>query len=202
MKFLTVVTPLSIYHSCLTRKTFWEESSHVRKTFLSVHINNCCRRNIRKNKEIRGSDKIVTLDVSAKFDSLNNMETTSSESNEKLVKPGKGLVTALASNTKVRLSKYKKARYAIKNVIEKVLSKMIKEFEKFEKLPYEKKRTKHKPTESYFHLAREIAKCMMISDKLNWYNHGGYTKITALYSNVNVTNESESKRSTVNEKLS
>ena len=25
MKFLVVVTPLSIYHGCFTQKTFWEE---------------------------------------------------------------------------------------------------------------------------------------------------------------------------------
>ena len=43
---------------------------------------------------------------------------------------------------------------------------------------------------------------MMISDNLNWYNPGGYTKMTAPYSKVNVTNESESKRSIVNEKSS
>ena len=43
---------------------------------------------------------------------------------------------------------------------------------------------------------------MMRSDKLNWYDHSGYTKMTAPYSNVIVTNESESKRSIVNEKLS
>ena len=43
---------------------------------------------------------------------------------------GKGLVTALAFKTKVRSSKYKKARYAIVNVSEKDLSKIIKEFEK------------------------------------------------------------------------
>ena len=42
---------------------------------------------------------------------------------------------------------------------------------------------------------------MMISDNLNLYNHGGYTKMTALYSNVNIMNRSESKRSIVNEKL-
>ena len=42
---------------------------------------------------------------------------------------------------------------------------------------------------------------MMISDKLNWYDHGGYTKMTAPYSNVIVTNESESKHSIVNENL-
>ena len=45
-------------------------------------------------------------------------------------------------------------------------------------------------------------KCMMRFDKLNWYNHGGYIEMTALYSNFNVTNGSESKRSIVNEKLS
>ena len=61
---------------------------------------------------------------------------------------------------------------------------------------------KREPTESYFHLARQLAKCMIRSDKLNWYNHGGYTEMTAPYSNVNVTNESESKRNIVNEKLS
>ena len=43
---------------------------------------------------------------------------------------------------------------------------------------------------------------MTKSDKLNWYDHGGYTRMTATYSNINVTNESESKRSIVNEKLS
>ena len=112
------------------------------------------------------------------------------------------MVTALAFKTKARSPKYKKERYAIGNVSEKDLTKIIKEFEKIGKLPYEKKRPKHEPTGSYFHLARQLSDCMMRSDTLNWYDHGGNTKMTALYSNVNVTNESESKRSTVNEKLS
>ena len=77
-----------------------------------------------------------------------------------------------------------------------------RDFEKFEKLPNEKKRPKHEPTESYFRLARQLVECMMRSDKLNWYGHGGYTKMTAPSSNIVVTNESESKRSNVNEKLS
>ena len=68
---------------------------------------------------------------------------------------------------------------------------MISEFDKIEKLPCEKKRLKHEPTESYFHLTREIAKCMTRSEKLNWYMHGGYKEMTAPYSNVNVTNEDE-----------
>ena len=41
----------------------------------------------------------------------------------------------------------------------------------------------------------------MRSDNLNWYNHGSYTEMTYPSSNVNVTNENESKRSIVNEKL-
>ena len=37
--------------------------------------------------------------------------------------------------------------------------------------------------------------CMMRSDKVNWYDHDGYTEMTAPYSNVIVTNKSKSKRS-------
>ena len=79
---------------------------------------------------------------------------------------------------------------------------IIREFEKFEKLPNEKKRPKHELTESYFHLARQLVKCMMRSDKLNWYGHGGYKEMTAPSSNNVVTNKSKSKCSIVNEKLS
>ena len=62
------------------------------------------------------------------------------------------MVTVLAFKTRVRSPKYKKSRYAIGNVSEKDLFKIIKKFEKIEKLPYKKKRPKHEPTESYFHL--------------------------------------------------
>ena len=43
---------------------------------------------------------------------------------------------------------------------------------------------------------------MMISDNLNWYNHGGDTEMTDPSSNFNVTNEGESKHITINKKLS
>ena len=65
------------------------------------------------------------------------MKTTSLESKEKLERSGKGLVTALDFKTKLRLQKCKKARYAIGNVSEKGLSKIIKDFEKIGKIPYE-----------------------------------------------------------------
>ena len=74
------------------------------------------------------------------------MKTTSSESKGKLERSGKGLVTSLGFKTKVRFTKIQKVRYAIRNVSEKNLSKIIKEFEKIEKLPYEKKGPKNEPT--------------------------------------------------------
>ena len=81
MKFLVVVTPPSIYHGCSTRKTFWEEKfTGKQNLFQSMNMKHCGRRKVRKHKEIRGSDKCVNLNISKKFDSLNKMETTSSES--------------------------------------------------------------------------------------------------------------------------
>ena len=103
MKFLEVVTPPSIYHGCFTRKTFWEEKFTGQKYFFqSVNMKNCGCRKVRKHKDIKGSDKIVTLNISEKFDSLNKMETTSSESKLELERSGKGLVTTLDLNTKAR----------------------------------------------------------------------------------------------------
>ena len=49
-------------------------------------MRNCGQRNVRKNKEIKDSDERVTLNmyeilnISEKFDNLDKMETTSSES--------------------------------------------------------------------------------------------------------------------------
>ena len=137
MKFLVVVTMSSIYHGCSTRKTFWEGKFTSKKDlFQSVNMKICGRRKVRKHKGIKGSYKIVILNVSAKFKSLNKMETTSSESKGKLGRSGKGLVTALAINTKVRSQIYKYARYAIGNVSKKYLSKIIKEFDKIVKVHY------------------------------------------------------------------
>ena len=61
----------------------------------------CGHSKVRKHKEIKGSDKCVTLNIceilniSEKCDNLNKMETTSSESKVELEISGKGLVTAL-----------------------------------------------------------------------------------------------------------
>ena len=117
MKFLVVSTPPSIYPGCSTRKTFWEEKFTGKEDlFLSVTMKHFGRRKVRKHKDIKSSDKSVTLDISSKFDSLNKMKTTSSESKGKLEISGKGLVTTMDFKTKVRSEKYKKARCTIKNV--------------------------------------------------------------------------------------
>ena len=111
------------------------------------------------------------------------------------------MIVSLGFNTKARSHKYKTSRYAILNVSKIDLSKIIKEFDKIEKLPYEKKRPKHDPTDSYFRLARHLAKCMMRSDNLNWHNYDGYTEMTAPSLNVNVTDKDESKHIIVHEIL-
>ena len=78
-------------------------------------MRNYGQRNFMKQKEIKGSDKCVTLNIyeilniSEKFDDLDKMETTSSESQGKLVKSGQKLVTALDFKTKVRTPKYSRS---------------------------------------------------------------------------------------------
>ena len=194
MKFLVFLAPPSIYHGYSTRKTFWEEKFTGKKDlFHSVNTKNCGRHKVKKHKEIKGSDKIVTLNVSAKFDGLNKMKTTSSESKGKLERSGKGLVTALDLKTKVRSQKCKKSRYAIGNVSMKDLSNIIKEFEKIGKVPYVKRIPKHEPTSSHYHLVRCIAECMMRSNEHNRHVHGSYAEETAPSSDVNVTDKEESK---------
>ena len=137
-----------------------------------------------------------------KFDSLDKMTIKSSESKVKLEMSGKGLITSLDFKVKVRPQNCKKAVYAIRNVSKKDLSNVVREFEKFERLPYEKKRPKHKPTDIYLYLARQLARCMMRDDTLNWNEYGGYMKMSALSSNVCSTNEDESKRIIVHGTLS
>ena len=65
---------------------------------------------VRKHKEIKSSDKIVTLNVSAKFDSLNKMETTSSESKGKLRRSGKGFGNRSGSQDQSKVEKIQKVK--------------------------------------------------------------------------------------------
>ena len=101
MKLLAVVTPPSIYHGCSTRKTLWEEKFTVKKYFfLAVNMKICGRFNVRKHKEIKGSDNYVTSDISSNFDSLENMKIVSSESKRKLEISGNCWLTIWVSRPK------------------------------------------------------------------------------------------------------
>ena len=113
--------------------------------FLSVNMQNCGCQKVMKHKNIKRGCNYVILDISSKFGSMDKMKTTSLGSKGKLERSGKRLVTSLGLKTKLRSQKYKKERYAIGNVSEKDPSKIIKEFEKIERLTYEKKSTKHEP---------------------------------------------------------
>ena len=66
----------------------------------------------------------------------------------------KGVGNRSGSQDQRKVEKYKKARYAIGNVSEKDLSKIIKEFERIGRIPYVKSTPKHEPTSSYYHLVR------------------------------------------------
>ena len=81
IKLIVVVTPPSIYHGFSTRKTFWEEKfTGEEELFSAMNMKNCGCHNVRKHKVIKSSDKYVTLDISLKFDSLDKIKITSSES--------------------------------------------------------------------------------------------------------------------------
>ena len=148
MKLLAVVTPPSIYHGCSTWKTFWEENfTGNENLFLAVNMKNGGRCNVWKHKEIKGSEKYVTLDISSKFDSLDKMKITFSESKGKLERSGKGLITSLGFKTKARFANIQKGKVCHRKCIKKELSKIIKDFEKIKKLPYDKKGPKHEPTD-------------------------------------------------------
>ena len=159
--------------------------------FSAMNMKNLSLRNVRKYREIKGSDRYVTLEISLKFDSLDNIKVTSSESKEKLERSGKGLINSLGFKSKVRPHKYKKSRYAIGNVSKKYLSNIIEEFDKLTYECYEKKRAKHDPTDRYFFLSRELVKLMMRSDALKLHVYPVIIEINALSSHVCSTDEDE-----------
>ena len=97
-------------NGCSTRKTFWEENFTGKEKFTlgkfsAVNMKNCGRRNVRKHRKIKGSDKYVTLDISLKFYSLDKMKITSSESKDNLGRSGKGLITSMGIKAKARPKK-------------------------------------------------------------------------------------------------
>ena len=82
MKRLEVVTPPSIQDGWSNQKTFWEENFTGEEIFTlgeftALNVKNCGCCNVRENREIKGSDKYITLDISLKFGSLDKIRITS-----------------------------------------------------------------------------------------------------------------------------
>ena len=63
-------------------------------------MKNCGHCNVRKYKDIKGSDNYITLDIVLKLGSLDKMRITSSESKDDLGGSGKGLITSLGLKAK------------------------------------------------------------------------------------------------------
>ena len=70
-----------------------------------MNMKNCGRHNVRKHRDIKVSEKYVTLEILLEFDSLENMIITSSESKVNLVRSGKGFITSLGLKSKARPKK-------------------------------------------------------------------------------------------------
>ena len=92
------------------------------------------------------------------------------------------------------------------NVSKKYLSKIVREFEKLTYESDDKKRPKHEPTDSYFYLARQLAKYIMRYDAINSENYPIRTEMTAtkqiLTSHVCSTDKNELKELLVHKTLS
>ena len=61
----------------------------------------CGRCNVWKNREIKGSDKYVMLDITLEFGSLDKIRMTSSEPEDNLGKSGKGLITSMGIKARI-----------------------------------------------------------------------------------------------------
>ena len=119
-----------------------------------MKLKNCGYLIVRKHREIKDVKKYTILDIYLDFGNMNNMKIKSWRS-------GKGLITYLSIKTIRRSKENKTEMYAISNVSMKDISKKINDFEKFRYKGYVRKRSKNEPTDSYFYLPRQLAKCMM-----------------------------------------
>ena len=99
IKLRAVVTTPSIYHGCSTHKTLWGLKFTVGE-FSAVNMKNGGRRSVRKHREIKGSNKYITLEILLNFDSLEKMRITSSDSKDNLRRLVMWLITSLCINSK------------------------------------------------------------------------------------------------------
>ena len=63
---------------------FTGEENSTLGDFTAVNMKSCGHTNVRKHREIKGSDKYVNLDISLKFGSLDKTRITSSDPKDNL----------------------------------------------------------------------------------------------------------------------
>ena len=107
------------------------------------------------------------MDISLNFDSLDKMIITSSDSKVNFGKIKKEVDCLSVFQGQNKAKEIQNSRYAIVNVSKKDLSNNMRDFEILPYESYERKRPKHKPTNSYFYLSRYLTKCMMRDDALS-----------------------------------
>ena len=81
-------------------------------------MKNCGHNNVMKHRQINKGDKYITLAISLKFGSMENMKITSSDPKYYWVISGKGSINSMDLKTIVRPKK-KKSMYDIINIIMK-----------------------------------------------------------------------------------
>ena len=70
-----------------------------------MNTKNCGRLNVSKHREIKDSDKYMTLDISLKFVSLDKIKIAYLEPKDHLGRSGKQLITSLGLKAKLRPKK-------------------------------------------------------------------------------------------------
>ena len=74
MKLPAFLTPQYIDNFCSTLKTFWEEKFTLGE-FTPMNMKTFGCRNVRKHREIKDSEKCITLDILLKIVSLTRCES-------------------------------------------------------------------------------------------------------------------------------
>ena len=114
------------------------------------------------------------MNVSLKFDYLDNREVTSSKSRYYVGRYGKSLTTSQALSTKIP-NKKQKARIAMTDITKQDFTNWLKYFNSSPYLGYKSKQGHNEPTEYYFLLINHVFKLIKsrstfdyVLKELNW----------------------------------
>ena len=130
----------------------------LRKTFhISEHENlwlSQCQKTQRDQEWLN----YIVLDISFKYDNMENMKITSSEPKYYLVSPGKGLITSMGLKAIKRSINVKNAQFAVTEVRINDIYRIIMDFKDVPYEGYVMKRFKHMPNDSYLYLSKTYFK--------------------------------------------